>query len=219
MESRTTVSSLPRHLAQIVAGNIDGRAANIRYRQNQFQRLQNSILKNLNRIKQAIADDSGQTQEEVQAEVALALKEIHTHYASLDVARSVEVEYRISNGIDNIDNKIGAGIVYVIPSQHSLFYSVIAALSAALAAGNSTIIEVHEFHTIFTSRTMLTSKSPHSFPKLHYKFLPSFTPFFRRPSTGIHSLLPRHDQMMTSFAPFLCFHSRQHLRTYRHLSV
>ncbi|KAJ5751894.1 hypothetical protein N7520_008811 [Penicillium odoratum] len=142
MESSATVSNLPRHLAQIVAGNIDGRAANVRYRQHEFQRLQNSILKNLNELKQAIADDSNHTQDEVQAEVALALKEIHSHYSSLDVARSVEVEYRISNGIDNRDNKRGVGIVYVIPSQHTLFYSVIAALSAALAAGNSTIIEL-----------------------------------------------------------------------------
>ncbi|KAJ5653299.1 aldehyde dehydrogenase PutA [Penicillium lividum] len=142
MESSTTVSSLPRHLARIVAGNIDGRAANIRYRQNEFHRLQNSILKHQNELEQAIADDSGHTQEEVQAEVALALKEIHTHYASLDVARSVEVEYRVSNGKDNRDNKRGAGIVYIIPSQHTLFYSVIAALGAALAAGNSTIIEL-----------------------------------------------------------------------------
>jgi acyl-CoA reductase-like NAD-dependent aldehyde dehydrogenase len=148
MESSANVSSLPRHLAQIVAGNIDGRAANIRYRQNQFHRLQNSILKNLNELKQAIADDSGHTQQEVQAEVALAVNEIHTHYASLDVARSVEVEYRISNGKDNRDNRRGAGIIYIIPSQHTLFYSVIAALSAALAAGNSTIIEVHDSHPV-----------------------------------------------------------------------
>jgi acyl-CoA reductase-like NAD-dependent aldehyde dehydrogenase len=105
-------------------------------------------LKNLNELKQAIADDSGHTQQEVQAEVALAVNEIHTHYASLDVARSVEVEYRISNGKDNRDNRRGAGIIYIIPSQHTLFYSVIAALSAALAAGNSTIIEVHDSHPV-----------------------------------------------------------------------
>ncbi|KGO71716.1 Aldehyde dehydrogenase, N-terminal [Penicillium italicum] len=138
----SSVSNLPRELTQIVAGNIDGRTANIRYRQKEFHRLQNSILENLNEFKEAIADDSGHTPEEVQTEVTLALKEIHTHYASLNVARSLEVEYRIANGKDNRDQKRGAGIVYVIPSQHTLFYSVIAALSAALAAGNSFVLEL-----------------------------------------------------------------------------
>ncbi|KAJ5372047.1 aldehyde dehydrogenase PutA [Penicillium concentricum] len=142
MEANSTVSNLPRQLAQIVAGSIDGRTGNIRYRQKEFHRLQNSILENLNEFKQAITDDSGNTPEEVQMEVTLALKEIHTHYASLDVARNLEVEYRIANGKDNRDQKRGAGIVYVIPSQHTLFYSVIAALSAALAAGNSFVVEI-----------------------------------------------------------------------------
>ncbi|KAJ5952528.1 uncharacterized protein N7479_010941 [Penicillium vulpinum] len=142
MESNSTGSKLPRQLAQIVAGSIDGRTANIRYRQKEFHRLQNAILENLNDFKQAIADDSGHTPEEVQTEVTLALKEIHTHYASLDVARSLEVEYRIANGKDNKDRKRGAGIVYLIPSQHTLFYSVLAVLSAALAAGNSFVVEL-----------------------------------------------------------------------------
>jgi acyl-CoA reductase-like NAD-dependent aldehyde dehydrogenase len=115
MESRTTVSNLPRQLAQIVAGSIAGRTGNVRYRQKEFHRLQNAILENLNGLKQAIEDDSGHTPEEVQTEIALALKEIHTHYASLDVATSLEVEYRITNGKDNRDQKRGAGIIYVIP--------------------------------------------------------------------------------------------------------
>lgn len=146
MECGPSISNPPRHLAQLVAGNIDGRAANIRYRQKEFHCLQNAILANLNDIRQAITEDSGHTREEVQAEVILALKEIHTHYASLDVARSLEVEYRIANEKDNIHQRRGTGIVYIIPSQHTLFYSVIAALSAALAAGNCIIVEVHIFH-------------------------------------------------------------------------
>jgi acyl-CoA reductase-like NAD-dependent aldehyde dehydrogenase len=182
MKSSAAVSNLPRHLIRIVAGNIDGRAANIRYRQEEFHRLQSSILENLNEIKQAISDDTGHTQEELQTEVALALKEIHTHYASLDVAQSLEVEYRIINGKDNRDQKRSVGIVYIIPSQHTLFYSVIAALSAALAAGNSIIVEVHYFHTIFEFQSNIDrSKMSHSFRKPHREFLRFLARFFPGP--------------------------------------
>lgn len=127
---------------RIVAAEIDGRCLNIRYRQNQFHRLQSSLVQNIEQIKDAIAADSGNSEEEVRAEICLAFKEIRTHYASLDLKKDLEEEYRVANGKDNYDGKRGAGIVYIVPASHTMFFSVVAALSAAIAAGNCVILEV-----------------------------------------------------------------------------
>ncbi|GKZ29206.1 hypothetical protein AbraIFM66950_003645 [Aspergillus brasiliensis] len=127
---------------RIVAAEIDGRCQTIRYRQNQFHRLQSGLVQNIEQINDAIAADSGNTPEEVRAEICLAFKEIRTHYASLDLKKDLEQEYRVANGKDNHDGKRGVGIVYIVPSSHTMFFSVVAALSAAIAAGNCVILEL-----------------------------------------------------------------------------
>ncbi|OOF94941.1 hypothetical protein ASPCADRAFT_397666 [Aspergillus carbonarius ITEM 5010] len=127
---------------RIIAAEIDGRCQNIRYRQNQFHRLQSGLVQNIDEIKDAIVADSGHSLEEVRAEICLAIKEIRTHYASLDLKKDLEVEYRVANGKDNTDGKRGVGIVYIVPCSHTIFFSVVAALSAAIAAGNCVILEL-----------------------------------------------------------------------------
>ncbi|PYI09812.1 aldehyde dehydrogenase PutA [Aspergillus sclerotiicarbonarius CBS 121057] len=127
---------------RILAAEIDGRCQNIRYRQNQFHRLQSVLVQNIDQIKDAIAADSGHSEEEVRAEICLAIKEIRTHYASLDLKKDLEVEYRVAHGKDNLDGKRGVGIVYIVPGSHTLFFSAVAALSATIAAGNCVILEL-----------------------------------------------------------------------------
>jgi acyl-CoA reductase-like NAD-dependent aldehyde dehydrogenase len=129
-------------LARIVAANIDGRTQNTRYRQTQFHRLQSVLVEHVAEIQDAIRADSGHPQQEIRAEVVLALQELRTHYTSLSLKKDLEAEYRIANGKDNADNVQGAGIVYIVPSTHTLFFSVISALTAALAAGNCIVLEV-----------------------------------------------------------------------------
>ncbi|PWY96204.1 aldehyde dehydrogenase PutA [Aspergillus sclerotioniger CBS 115572] len=133
-----TTQPFPR----LLAAEIDGRCQNIRYRQNQFHRLQSALVQNIDQIKDAIAVDSGHSSEEVRAEICLAIKEIRTHYASLDLKKDLEVEYRVANGRDNTDGKRGVGIVYIVPCSHTMFFSVLAALSAAVAAGNCVVLEL-----------------------------------------------------------------------------
>ncbi|KAF7588817.1 hypothetical protein BBP40_005171 [Aspergillus hancockii] len=142
MATKSTSPERPPQFAAIIAGNIDGRTNNVRYRQRQFHRLHACILNRISEFKEAIAQDSGHTSEEVQAEVCLALKEIRSHYASLNFEQSVQVEYRVARGQDNLTRRKGAGIVYIIPTTHTIFYSVVAALSAALAGGNCVILEL-----------------------------------------------------------------------------
>jgi acyl-CoA reductase-like NAD-dependent aldehyde dehydrogenase len=129
-------------LSRILAANIDGRTQNTRYRQTQFHRLQAVLVEHVAEIQDAIRADSGHTQQEIRAEVVLALQELRTHYTSLSLKKDLEVEYRIAQGKDNADNVEGAGIVYIVPSTHTLFFSVISALTAALAAGNCIVLEV-----------------------------------------------------------------------------
>lgn len=133
---------------KIVAASIDGRVHNVRYRQDQFHRLQSAILRDLEEIKHSISQEFSRSAQEVQAEICLALKDVRTHYSSLDAARAVQNEYLVANGHDNIDRRRGAGIVYILPTRHTLFYSVIAALSAALAAGNCIILEVRDYRLL-----------------------------------------------------------------------
>jgi acyl-CoA reductase-like NAD-dependent aldehyde dehydrogenase len=129
-------------LSRILAANIDGRTQNARYRQSQFQKLQSNLVKHIASIQDAISSDSGHTRAEVRAEAVLALQEIRTHYTSLSLEKDLEAEYRIARGKDNVDGVRGHGIVYIIPNAHTLFYSIISALSAALAAGNCIVLEV-----------------------------------------------------------------------------
>ncbi|KKK24658.1 hypothetical protein P175DRAFT_0486741 [Aspergillus ochraceoroseus IBT 24754] len=132
----------PQAFSRLVAAEIDGRCQNIRYRQNQFHRLQAALVQQIDQIKNAIQIDSGNAPEEVQAEICLALKEIRTHYLSLDLETDLEQEYQVAHGKDNGGALRGTGIVYIIPATHTLLFSVISALSAAMAAGNCVILEV-----------------------------------------------------------------------------
>jgi acyl-CoA reductase-like NAD-dependent aldehyde dehydrogenase len=128
--------------SRLLAAEIDGRTQNTRYRQNEFHRLQSALSQHIDEIQDAIHKDSGNGPEEVRAELCLALKEIRTHYLTLSLEKDLEEEYRVVAGKDNADAKRGAGIVYIVPSTHTMFYSIVSALSAALAAGNCIILEV-----------------------------------------------------------------------------
>ncbi|EAW20800.1 uncharacterized protein NFIA_113300 [Aspergillus fischeri NRRL 181] len=128
--------------SRLLAAEIDGRTQNTRYRQNEFHRLQSAVSQHIDEILDAIQKDSGNGPEEVRAELCLALKEIRTHYLTLNLEKDLEDEYRVVAGKDNTDARRGAGIVYIVPSTHTMFYSIVSALSAALVAGNCIILEL-----------------------------------------------------------------------------
>ncbi|KAJ5302542.1 hypothetical protein N7476_009341 [Penicillium atrosanguineum] len=129
-------------LSRIIAADIDGRVHNTRYRQAQFHRLQAVLVEHVAEIQDAICADSGHSAQEVRAEIVLALQELRTHFLSLSLEKDLENEYRIANGKDSLDGSRGTGIVYLVPCTHTLFFSVISALTAALAAGNCIVLEL-----------------------------------------------------------------------------
>lgn len=132
----------PELFPRILAAEIDGRMHSIRYRQTQFHRLQSALVQHIEEIKKVIFEESGHSLQEVSAEICLALDEVRSHYTSLDLDKDLQEEYSIAHGKNRRGGRRGAGIVYIVPIEHTLFYSVIAVIAASLAAGNCIILEV-----------------------------------------------------------------------------
>jgi len=132
----------PPNFAAVRAAAIDERANNIFYRQTQLEQLQKALLGEASPIQEAIVADSGITAAEAKVEFSLALEALRERYAELDTKTDLENEFRIAHNKNAPDAKVGAGIVVIEPTTHTLFFSVISPVSAALAAGNCLIVRV-----------------------------------------------------------------------------
>jgi hypothetical protein len=106
--------------AELRAAAIDGRTHNIYYRQHQLEALHKALLDHATEIKEAIAAD----------------------YETLQPTKAHAEEYLLASGNDAPASKIPAGIAYIEPCTHTLFFSVIAPLGAAVAAGSCAIVLV-----------------------------------------------------------------------------
>lgn len=127
---------------RIRAAAIDGRAHNIYYRLTQLEQLQCALVESSVDIRQAIAEDYGHSSAEIAVELHLALAAVKRDHASLRPKEARENEYLIAAGKDAPAHRSPAGIVYIEPSRHTMFYSVVVALSAAIAAGCCVIVLV-----------------------------------------------------------------------------
>lgn len=124
------------------AAAIDGRAHNIYYRQSQLEKLHQALLDHAMSLQEAIASDSNHTPAEIAIEIHLTVSELKRNYAALQPAKAHEDEYLLARGEDAPLNRQPVGIVYIKPCSHTLLYSVVAPLAAALAAGNCVIVLV-----------------------------------------------------------------------------
>lgn len=130
-------------LNQILASKIEGRTANVRYRQDQLQKLHNALLQNLDEIQGALHKDTGYTRAETVFEVATSLNAVRDHYASLNFDAAHNAEYRVANGQEASDRTVGCGIVYLEETSREFpLFGAIAPLAAALAAGCVVLIKV-----------------------------------------------------------------------------
>ena len=121
---------------------IDGRAENIRYRQNQLQSLHASLREEAGTICAALAKDAQSSNAEVEAEYYLAMDAVRHFYDSLNFTEEHEKEYAVTHGKDNATRRVGAGLVVIRPTSHTRFYSIVTPLAAAISAGNCVIVEV-----------------------------------------------------------------------------
>jgi len=124
------------------AAAIDGRAHNVFYRQVQLERLCQALISNASKLRDAIATDYGHSPAEITVELNLANSAIRRDYATLEPKAAHQEEYLIASGEDAPNSRRPAGIVYIEPCTHTLLYSVVAPLSAAIAAGNCVVVLV-----------------------------------------------------------------------------
>lgn len=144
-----------RPFAQLQAAAIDGRTRTVFYRQTQLEKLHKSLVSNASEIVDAIVADAGLSRTEAQIEYSLALTAVRERFAELEPKKELENEYAIARGEDAGSLRLGYGTVYIKASaDHTPFYSAIAPLSAAIAAGNCVVLQVCEkFETMTRSST------------------------------------------------------------------
>ena len=120
----------------------DRRADNGRYRQNQLQNLHKSLREDAGSIVSALLTDTKSSTAEAETQYYLAMEVVRHFYDSIHFDEELEKEYSIVHGKNNEERQLGAGLVIIRPTSHTRFYSIIAPLAAAIAAGNCVILEV-----------------------------------------------------------------------------
>jgi hypothetical protein len=134
-----------RPFAQLQAAAIDGRTRTVFYRQAQLEKLHKKLVADASEIVDAIIADSGLSRTEAQVEFSLALTAVRERFAELEPKKELEEEYAIARGEDAGSLRLGYGTVYIKASaDHTPFYSAIAPLSAAIAAGNCVVLQVRD---------------------------------------------------------------------------
>lgn len=142
--------------AELRAAAIDGRTHNVYYRQHQLEALHQAILDNASKIKEAVAADYDHSPAEIAVELYLALASLKREYDSLQPSQMHSNEYLLADGENAPANRAPVGIVYIEPCAHTLLFSIIAPLSAAIAAGNCVIVLVRiTCHRTIVKKTCL----------------------------------------------------------------
>lgn len=132
-----------QQFAALRAAAIDGRTRNVIYRQTQLSRLHEKLVQEQESIKTAIVSDSGINRAEAEVEYTLAITELRARYSELDPKKELEDEYAVAKSKDAPELRVGVGIVLLkAHTEHTMFFSVIAPLSGAIAAGNCVIVQV-----------------------------------------------------------------------------
>ncbi|CAN9297901.1 unnamed protein product [Alternaria alternata] len=92
-------------LAELQATALSQRAHNALFRLKQLKSLHDALRNNSNAIRDALKQDTHVSDEEATTEVALALDVVKEHYGSIDAAKELEAEYRITHGKDASDKR------------------------------------------------------------------------------------------------------------------
>ncbi len=136
------MSRQPQALSKLQEAVADGRLANVFFRREQLYRLHDAVLQNKDTIVNGIVKDSGNTEAEAFAEFYATLSAITSYHDQLRPEAELDAEYRIAKGQDAPDAREGVGIVLIRPQAHTFVYSVLAPVSAAIAAGNCVAVVV-----------------------------------------------------------------------------
>ncbi|SMQ51370.1 unnamed protein product [Zymoseptoria tritici ST99CH_3D7] len=136
---------------ELRAAAIDGRTHNIYYRQHQLEALHQGLLAHASEIQEAIAADYEHSPSEIAIELHLVISSLRTSYETLQPKKALADEYLVASGKDAPNHRFPAGIVYIEPCKHTLLFSIVAPLSAAIAAGNCVILHLADDSGSLTS--------------------------------------------------------------------
>ena len=128
--------------AQLRAAKIDGRTESIRYRQNELQGLHKALRESADTLCEAIQKDAQGPRVEADSEYYMGMLAVRDAYKSLDFGKELKEEYLIASNKDNENRRVGYGIVFLRPTTHSRFFSIVAPLALAIAAGNCVLLEL-----------------------------------------------------------------------------
>ena len=129
-------------LQRLRASVIDGRAQNSRFKQKQLFSLHAELLVQADAICTAIAEDTENSAAEVEAEFYLTMTALRHFYEFVDFDQDLKEEYLVTKGVDNVSRRVGSGLVVIRPSTYTRLFSIIVPIAAAIAAGNSILLEV-----------------------------------------------------------------------------
>ncbi|KAL5115930.1 hypothetical protein ACEQ8H_006152 [Pleosporales sp. CAS-2024a] len=130
-------------IANLQATVLTARCHNAFFRQKQLKSLHGALRNNVSALKDALRHDTKVSDAEASSEVALALDVVKEHYGALDANKELEEEYRIVNKKNASQRREPWGLAYIEPQQnHTPLFSVITAVSAALAAGNCVALKL-----------------------------------------------------------------------------
>jgi len=130
--------------SRVASAATDGRLENVFWRQKELQSLYKALLQNSTPLQEAIYEDNRSSRTEAKIEYYRALHVLKRRYLELQPDALRKAEYRIANGEDAADARRPCGLVYIVPTTHTMFYSVVTTLAAAIAGGNCCILEVSD---------------------------------------------------------------------------
>jgi acyl-CoA reductase-like NAD-dependent aldehyde dehydrogenase len=132
---------MPQNVVAAIAASIDGRTHNVFHRQTQLENLCKAVQREAAAIRDAIVSDGKATSLEATVEYLACVKCIKDAYYSISPSTALELEYNVAHGKNSPDNRVPIGIVYIEPqTSHTPFYSILAPLSSAIAAGNCVVV-------------------------------------------------------------------------------
>ena len=124
LKNHTDIKTALERIAESVT---DGRAENVRYRQEELFNLHRVLVEQAPAICQALSRDGQgeQSQQEAETEYYLTLDAVRHFYGLLDFDQELEKEYRVANGKNNEERRVGFGMVVIRPTSHTRFYSIV----------------------------------------------------------------------------------------------
>lgn len=140
-------------IKRVRAAAIDGRTSNWRFVQSQLKVLHQSLLDSREEILDVVASTPFTTEAEAEVEYYMTIATVSEHYDGINFDQAIDDEYKIARGENNVERRVGYGVVVVRPTSHTRFYSIISAVACAIATGNTFVVEVRtqsSFHSIIT---------------------------------------------------------------------